>query len=77
MQAAGVATGFLGRQVLDWAKQQPEDPRIPEALSLVVILPRAGCTEDQTGKFSHAAYDLLYSRYGSTSWAKQTRYWYK
>jgi hypothetical protein len=77
LQAAGVATGFLGRQVLDWAKQQPEDPRIPEALSLVVILPRAGCTEDQTGKFSHAAYDLLYSRYGSTSWAKQTRYWYK
>lgn len=77
LETAGVATDFLSCQVLDWAKQQPEDPRIPEALSLVVILPHAGCTEDQTGRFSHAAYDLLHSRYGSTSWAKQTRYWYK
>jgi hypothetical protein len=77
LQAAGVATDFLSRQVMDWAKQQPDDSRIPEALSIVVILPHAGCTTDQTGSFSHAAFDLLHSRYGSTTWAKQTRYWYK
>jgi len=77
LEGAGVATDFLSRQTLDWAKQQPQDPRIPEALSLVVILPHAGCTINQTGKFSHAAFDLLHSRYGSTSWAKRTRYWYK
>jgi hypothetical protein len=32
---------------------------------------------DQNGRFLHAAFDLLDGRYSATTWANQTRYWYK
>jgi hypothetical protein len=77
LQALGTAPNYLCRTAIAWAEKNPADPRAPEALHLAVRSTRYGCTDDQTGKWSKAAYDLLHSRYPNTTWAKNTKYWFK
>jgi hypothetical protein len=72
----GIAPNYLSQFVTEWAKQNPEDPRIPEALHLAVRSTRYGCTDKETGKFSRAAFELLHQRYPKSLWAKKTPYWY-
>jgi hypothetical protein len=67
----------LGRRVLDWAKRNPTDPRVPEALHRVVRATRYGCTNERTGAISKAAFDLLHSRYPKSSWTAKTPHWFK
>jgi len=67
---------FLGQKTLDWAKAHPDDPRVPEALHLVVHATRYGCHSDLMGKYSKAAFDLLYKQYPTSDWTKQTPYWF-
>ena len=73
-----VATGpnWLGAQTLAFAQAHPQDPRVPEALYLVVRATRYGCTDKETGDFSHRAFDLLHRRYPNSEWAKKTPYWF-
>jgi TolA-binding protein len=73
-----VATGpnWLGAQTLAFAQAHPQDPRVPEALYLVVRSTRYGCTDRETGDFSHRAFDLLRRRYPNSEWAKKTPYWF-
>jgi hypothetical protein len=73
-----VATGpnWLGAQTLAFAQAHPQDPRVPEALYLVVRATRYGCTDRETGDFSHRAFDLLHRRYPNSEWAKKTPYWF-
>ena len=74
--AIPTAPNYLPAAVLDFAKQQPEDPRLPEALALAVHSTRYGCTDKETVKFSKAAFDLLHKKYPNSEWAKKTKYWY-
>lgn len=76
---AAVSTGpnWLGSQTLAFAQAHPQDPRVPEALHLVVRATRYGCTDAQTGDVSHHAFDLLHRRYPNSEWTKQTPYWFK
>jgi hypothetical protein len=67
---------YLPAAVLDYAKQQPDDPRLPEALALAVHSTRYGCTDKDTVRFSKAAFDLLHKRFPNSEWAKTTKYWY-
>ena len=77
LQALGTAPNYLCRIAIAWAEKNPADPRAPEALHLAVRSTRFGCTDKETGRWSKAAYDLLQSRYPNTTWAKNTKYWFK
>ena len=76
-RAAGGAPDWLGQQTLAFARQHPDDPRVPEALHLVVRASRYGCTDPKTGDYSKAAFDLLHSRYPNSPWTRQTPFWFK
>lgn len=77
LAALGAAPNYLCRQVVEWATENPGDPRVPEALHRAVNTTRHGCTDKLTGKWSKAAYDFLHRRYPNSSWTKQTPYWFK
>ena len=77
LQALGTAPNYLCRVAIDWANKNPNDPRAPEALHLAVRSTRFGCTDQETGKWSKAAFDLLHRKYPNTTWAKNTKYWFK
>ena len=44
LTASGSAPTWMGQKVLDWAGSHRDDPRVPEALHLVVTSTRVGCT---------------------------------
>ncbi|HEU5236809.1 MAG TPA: hypothetical protein VFU37_06690 [Pyrinomonadaceae bacterium] len=77
LQALGTAPNYLCRIAIEWAQKNPNDPRAPEALHLAVRSTRYGCTDKETGRWSKAAFDFLHSRYPNTTWAKNTKYWFK
>lgn len=77
LQALGTAPNYLCRIAIEWTEENPADPRAPEALHLAVRSTRYGCTDKETGRWSKAAYDLLHRRYPNTTWARNTKYWFK
>jgi hypothetical protein len=77
LNSFGAAPNYLARQVIQWANTNPTDPRVPEALHLAVNSTRYGCSDKNTGRWSKAAFDLLHRRYGTSVWAKKTKYWFK
>lgn len=77
LQALGTAPNYLCRIAIDWANKNPSDPRAPEALHLAVRSTRYGCTDQETGRWSKAAFDLLHRKYPNTTWANNTKYWFK
>ena len=77
LAALGSAPNYLCRIAIEWAEKNPTDARAPEALHLAVRSTRYGCTDKETGRWSKAAYDLLHRRYPNTTWAKNTKYWFK
>jgi len=77
LQALGTGPNYLCRMAIEWAQKNEADPRAPEALHLGVRSTRYGCTDKETGRWSKAAFDLLHSRYPNTTWARNTKYWFK
>jgi hypothetical protein len=77
LQALGTGPNYLCRMAIEWAQKTPGDPRAPEALHLAVRSTRYGCTDKDTGRWSKAAFDLLHSKYPNTTWANNTKYWFK
>ena len=77
LSALETAPSHLGRLVLEWAKNHPDDPRVPQALHLTVKATRYGCVDEQTGRYSKAAFQFLHRKYPHSSWAKKTKYWYR
>ncbi len=72
----GAAPNFFANEVIAWAKAAPDDPRVPEALHLVVRATRYGCTDDKTSALSKQAFQLLHSKYPKSEWTKKTPYFY-
>jgi hypothetical protein len=70
------APNYLGKQVIDWAKKNPADPRVPEALHLVVRSTRYGCGDERTSTISKEAFQLLHRKYPNSEWTKKTPYWF-
>ena len=71
------APNYIVQQVVQWDNRTPNDPRLPEALHLAVKTTRYGCTNQESGRWSKAAYDLLHRKYPNSTWAKKTPYWFK
>ena len=75
----------IGQRVLDYAKDHPDDPLIPEGLALTVRAGHYACQPfNTTGDpdkseytpTSKAAFELLHRRYPKSGWALKTRYYY-
>jgi hypothetical protein len=77
LQALGTGPNYLAQTVISWANKNPADKRVAEALALAVKSTRYGCTDKDTGRWSKSAFDLLHRKYPNTSWAKETKYWFK
>jgi len=76
LDAVEAAPDFLAREVLAWSESHADDPRVPEALHLVVRATRYGCTGDKTSRYSRRAFERLHERYPDSDWAKRTPYWF-
>jgi len=76
LDASGAGPNYLTGEVLKWAKENPDDPRVPEALHLAVRSTRYGCNNNQTTQLSKQAFEVLHKRYPNSTWTKQTPYWY-
>jgi hypothetical protein len=77
--AAAASTGpnYLSAAALAWARTHPDDPRVPEALHLIVRATHYGPTDPgTTSSYSRQAFRLLHSRYPRSQWAQKTKYWY-
>jgi hypothetical protein len=72
----GFAPNYLTSAVLAFAKEHPDDPRIPQALHLAVRATRYGCTNPETTHLSETAFTLLHRRYPKSEWAEKTKYHY-
>ena len=70
------APSWLVQQVLNRAKSEPGDPRIPEALHFAVRVTRYGCVDSKTKAYSKQAFMLLHFRYPASKWTKQTPHWF-
>ena len=75
--ALGDAKSILGKRVLEWAKERPDDVRLPEALYIATLANESykfGCegwSYDQEAQA--AARSLLLEKYGTTDWAAKLR----
>lgn len=68
---------FALREAVAWAKLHPDDPRTPEALHRGVRMSFYGCRDEETGKYSQEAFNILHRKYATTIWAAQTKHWYR
>ena len=72
LAAIGDAKTYLGKQVLAWAKAEPNDPRIPEALFIAFKANESykyGCSGwEHDEEIQKEAAGLLRKRYATTSW---------
>jgi hypothetical protein len=64
---------YLGALVIAWAKAHPGDPRVPEALHLVVRATQYGEADSDISK---AAYLLLHNRFPRNPWTAKTPKWF-
>ena len=76
LEEADSQANSYAKVVLVFAEKHPDDPRVPEALSRAVKNTRMNCNNERTSSLSKKAFDLLHHRYASTTWAKNTKYWY-
>lgn len=76
LDALGSGPSWMLRTILDHARSQPNDPRVPEALSLAILGTRWSCGDANTSALARRAHALLQKQYGATQWAKETKYWY-
>ena len=74
-------TGTWFESVFARVGSHQSDPRVPEALHLVVELSRQrsffACRDSAMGEHSKRAFQLLHRRYPGNEWTKATPYWYE
>jgi len=67
---------FLGQAVLDWARNHPHDPDVPEMLYRVVKLPKWTQVTPVGSEFSKKAYFALHKGYPGNPWTKKAVCYY-
>jgi hypothetical protein len=76
-KTAANSVNYLSAAAIAWTKAHPNDPRVPEALHLVVEATHYGSSAGAASSpYSKEAFDLLHGRYPDSPWTKQTKYWY-
>jgi hypothetical protein len=63
----------IWEELFDYAQAHPADPRSPEALYWLGHISRYGKTHGHVGR---RAFNLLHQRFPTTTWAKETKYFY-
>ncbi|MBP6716707.1 MAG: hypothetical protein KA205_07580, partial [Acidobacteria bacterium] len=71
------APTYLATEAVAWAETRPRDAGVAEALARAVVATHYGCGDEQTGAASKRAFTILHARYATTTWAKQTPFWYE
>jgi hypothetical protein len=78
LRVAPAAATWLGMHTVAFATAHPDDPRVPEALHLVVEVSHYSAgTDERSGEYSRRAFNLLHRRYPTSGWTKKTPYWYE
>ncbi len=79
------SAALIGQRVIDYAKQHPADPQVPEALALTVRATRYACqnwssvtsgTQTEYTPVSKSAFELLHRSYPKSPWTAKTPYYY-
>jgi hypothetical protein len=70
------APNYFAKEVLAWGKARHDDPRVPEALYLVVRATRYGCNDADTSRFSREVFVFLHKNYPEDPFTGKTKYWY-
>ena len=71
------APRLLSQSAIRWGKASKGDDGAPEALALAVKTTRYGCNwHGRHRAYSETAQQLLKSKFGSSTWAAQTPYWF-
>ena len=73
----GSARLLLATAVVAWANDQPNDPRLPEALALTVRMSRYSFPDPAADRLVQKAFEILHQRFPRSTWAKQSPYWFK
>lgn len=73
----GSGAAWILRETMERAKSHRDDPRVPEALSLAIRATRRTCTDPDADVLAERAFAMLHRRYGQTTWAEETPYWYR
>jgi hypothetical protein len=85
LQQLPYAAALLGQRVIDYAKNHPDDPDVPEALALAVRATHYAYADwgkdwqnaaAENTAVSKAAFKLLHSRYPKSPWTARTGYYY-
>jgi hypothetical protein len=77
LAALGSPLTFMGAEILRWAAQLPDEPRIPDMLHDLIIAGRYTGGDEDSDKLLERAFRLLHRRYKDTPAAAATPYWYK
>lgn len=77
LASLGSGATWILRTTIARAKSHPDDPRVPEALSLAILGTRRACGDAETEKLAQQAFGILHRKYSKTQWAQDTPYWYK
>lgn len=73
----GPGTRYLATATLEWARQRPTDPDVAEALARIVNGWRRACRDENDADLARQAFEALHRQFPNSSWAKQTKYWYR
>ncbi|MBA4077016.1 MAG: hypothetical protein C0508_18395, partial [Cyanobacteria bacterium PR.023] len=72
----GTGPDYLGKVVIDYARKHVSDPRVPEALHLIVRATKLGATDEKTSAISKQAFQILHQNYKGNPWTVKTPYYY-
>lgn len=67
---------YLGKVTIDYARKHLSDPRVPEALHMVVRATKLGASNDRTSAISKQAFQILHQNYKGNPWTVKTPYYY-
>ncbi|HLI81689.1 MAG TPA: hypothetical protein VKV03_16990 [Candidatus Binataceae bacterium] len=67
---------FLCSEALQYAKTNPKEGRIAEALFRCILAVHLSAANDHCDVLADSAFHLLHQRYPNSEWAKKNRFWY-
>jgi hypothetical protein len=77
LSSNGSSYQYLPKVIIAWAKNHPDDPRVPEALHFSSRVSRYGCAQDSDkNNFSHEVFTLLHKNYPQSAWTQKTKHWF-
>lgn len=73
LEASGNATDYLGKIILEWAKTNPKDDRLPDALRMLVRSAKGGCVSEKSSALGRGAFRHLHRHFPQSQAARLTR----